>query len=85
MAWLILLSFVAAFLLGIWLGRPRPYEPSLEEIEARLQQVGGEHAQVKRARTYPVRVLQQLLQRKQQRGSERRRERGRKAPFSRLG
>lgn len=75
MSWVVILSFVAALALGIWIGRPRPYNQTLEEIDERLDEE-GQHARVKRHRT----VLN-LLQRKSERASHSRR-RSRRSPFN---
>lgn len=74
MSWLVILSFVAALGFGIWLGRPRPYDQSLEEIDEKLSEE-GRHARVRRHRT----VLN-LLQRKSERASHARR-RPTRSPF----
>ena len=74
MTWLIILSFVVALGFGVWLGRPRPFDQSLDEIDERLQEK-GQHARVKRHRT----VLS-LLQRNSERASHQRR-RSSRTPF----
>lgn len=72
--WLIGLSFVAALAFGLWIGRPRSYDQSLDEIEQRLDE-DGEHQKVKRVRTVFT-----LMQRKVEKGSRARRTKTRK-PF----
>jgi hypothetical protein len=71
-AWFIILS-VAAVGLGFWLGRPRIYDQSLDEIEQRLSE-GGDHQKVKRHTTFI-----NFIQRKVEKGSDRRR--GTRKPF----
>lgn len=74
MSWLIALSFVTALGFGVWLGMPRRYDQSHEEIDRRLDEE-GEHQQVKRHR-----IVFNLLQKKMEKGSDARRRRSRK-PF----
>lgn len=74
MSWLIALSFVVALGFGVWLGMPRRYDQSLEDIDRRLDEE-GEHQKVRRHRT----VLN-LLQPKMEKGSHTRRRDSRK-PF----
>ena len=71
-AWFIVLS-VAAVGLGFWLGRPRMYDQSLDDIEERLSE-GGDHQKVKRHTTFI-----NFIQRKVEKGSDRRR--GTRKPF----
>lgn len=71
---LIILSFVGAFALGIYLGMPRRFEQTPEEIDALLDK-DGEHAKVDRKET-----VISILQKRAQKGSDRRRTRKRK-PF----
>jgi hypothetical protein len=71
-----ILGLVAALLFGIYWGLPTRYEQTVEEIDQRLGEE-GEHARVRRRTT----VLN-LLQRKMQKGSDRRFARGRgRRPF----
>jgi hypothetical protein len=74
MTWLISLSFVVALVWGIWLGLPRRYDQSLDEIDQRLEE-DGQHQKVRRHRT-----VFNLLQKQVERGSHSRRRRSRK-PF----
>ena len=69
MIWLVGLSFVIALAGGIWLGLPRRYEQSLDEIDQRLDEE-GQHQKVRRHRT-----VFNLLQGNLERGSHRRRRR----------
>lgn len=71
---LIILSFVGALVLGIYLGMPRRFEQTPEEIDALLDKE-GEHAKVDRKET-----VISILQKRAQKGSDRRRTRKRK-PF----
>jgi hypothetical protein len=68
-------SLVAALAFGLWLGRPRRYDQSVEEIEERLSE-GGVHQTVKRHFTFL-----NLLQKKAERGSVRRRRSSSRTPF----
>ena len=74
MSWLIALSFVVALGFGVWLGMPRRYDQSLEEIDRRLDEE-GDHQKVRRHRT-----VFNLLQPKMEKGSDTRRRHSRK-PF----
>ncbi len=74
MSFLVGLSFVAALLFGVWLGMPRRYDQSLDEINQRLDEE-GEHQRVKRHMTFLT-----LLQRKVEKGSSRR-QRSTRRPF----
>ncbi len=74
MSWLIALSFVVALVFGIWLGLPRRYDQSFDEIDRRLDEE-GQHQKVRRHRTWFA-----LLQTKLEKGSHSRRRRSRK-PF----
>lgn len=71
---LTILSFVGALVLGIYLGMPRRFEQTPEEIDALLDKE-GEHAKVDRKET-----VISILQKRAQKGSDRRRTRKRK-PF----
>ena len=74
MIWLVSLSFVGALGFGIWLGMPRRYEQSLDEIDQRLQEE-GEHQRVRRHATF-----MSLMQRKVEKGSSKR-QRSTRRPF----
>ena len=74
MSWLIVLSFVAALGLGVWLGMPSRYEQPLDEIDRRLDEE-GQHQKVRRHRTVFT-----LLQKNMEKGSHARRRSSRK-PF----
>jgi len=71
---LVILSLVGAFAFGIYLGRPRRFEQTPEEIDALLDR-DGEHAKVNRKET-----VISILQKRAQKGSDRRRTRKRR-PF----
>lgn len=71
---LLVLGAVAALLVGVWIGMPGRFSQSQEEIEERLEQ-DGEHAKVRRRETFIG-----ILQKKAQKGSDRRRGGGR-SPF----
>lgn len=71
---LVILSLVAAFGFGLWIGRPQRFDQSPEEIEERLSK-DGEHATVDRRET-----VISILQKRAEKGSDRRRTRPRK-PF----
>ncbi len=75
MTFLVGLSFVMALLLGLWLGRARPYDQSPEEIERRLSEVDGTHRKVKRHL-----IFLDLLHRVSEKASDRR-FRDRRRPF----
>lgn len=75
MSWIAIGGLVAALGLGVYLGLPRRFDQSLEDIDRRLQEE-GEHARVKRKTT-----IIGLMQRKLSRGSERRRAAARRRPF----
>jgi hypothetical protein len=73
---LAIVGMVFALALGIYWGLPLRYQPSLEEIDKRLEE-DGEHAKVKRHMTFL-----NLLQRKTEKGSDRRRNASRtRRPF----
>jgi hypothetical protein len=74
MTLLLILGALAAFLLGIWLGMPRRFDQSPDEIEERLSK-DGEHATVERKET-----VISIIQKRAQKGSDRRRTRKRR-PF----
>lgn len=77
MSVLAILGMIAALAFGIYWGLPPRYDPSVEEIEKKLGEE-GEHAKVKRHTTFL-----NLMQRKVQRGSDRRRSSRRtRRPFS---
>jgi hypothetical protein len=67
MSWFVALSLVGALALGIWIGLPRRYEQPLDDIDRRLGE-DGEHERVKRHATFI-----NFIQRKIQKGSDRRR------------
>lgn len=70
------IGLIAALAFGIYWGLPTRYEQPFEEIDERLMEE-GDHQKVKRRTTFLS-----LLQRKAERGSERRRSRGRtRTPF----
>lgn len=75
MAWLVGASFFVALGFGLWLGRPRRFDQSIEEIEERLGEA-GEHQKVRRIRTVFT-----LFQRKVERGSHARRRQRTRKPF----
>jgi len=75
MDWLIGASLVAALAFGLWLGRPRRFDQPLDEIDERLSE-RGEHQKVKRHFTFL-----NLLQKKVERGSHRRRRGTPRRPF----
>jgi len=64
---LAIVGMVLALALGIYWGMPLGYQPSIEEIDKKLEE-DGEHAKVKRHMTFL-----NLLQRKVPKGSDRRR------------
>lgn len=71
-----IIGMILALALGIYWGLPRRYDPSIEEIDKKLEE-DGKHAKAKRHMTFL-----NLLQRKVQKGSDRRRGRGRsRRPF----
>jgi hypothetical protein len=72
-----ILGMVVALVAGIYWGLPDRYTPPLDELEESLSETGKEHGRVKRRETFLT-----ILQRKVERGSDRRRrERGRRRPF----
>jgi hypothetical protein len=76
MSWLAILGLVVAFLGGLYWGLPDRYTPPLDELEASLSETGKEHGRVKRKETFLT-----ILQRKVERGSDRRRRGQRRRPF----
>ncbi len=74
MSWLIGLSLIGAFAFGIWLGLPRRFDQPMEEIDRRLVEP-GQHNKAKRHITFL-----NLLQRKREKGSDRR-QRNTRTPF----
>lgn len=76
MTFLGILGMVAALAFGIYWGMPLRYTPPADEIDKRLEE-DGEHQKVKRHMTFL-----NLLQRRVQKGSDRRRAKGRtRRPF----
>jgi len=75
MTFITILGMVAALGFGIYWGLPPRYEASQEEIDKKLGEK-GEHATVRRHFTPMA-----LLQRKVERGSDRRRSRRTRKPF----
>ena len=70
------IGLIAALAFGIYWGLPTRYDQSYEEIDERLTQE-GQHQKVKRRMTFL-----NLLQRKAEKGSDRRRSKGRsRTPF----
>jgi hypothetical protein len=76
MEWLVWASLVAALLLGIWLGMPRRYDQSLQDIEERMSE-GGEHQTVQRHFTF----LNNLKRTTVERASQKRRRSSGRSPF----
>ncbi len=74
MSWFVGLSLIGAFLFGIWLGMPRRFDQSLDEIDRRLVEP-GQHNKAKRHITFL-----NLLQKKREKGSDRR-QRDHRTPF----
>jgi hypothetical protein len=66
MTFMVGLSLVGALIWGIWLGLPKRYDQSLEEIDRRLSESGA-HRKAKRHMTFL-----NLLQRKTEKGTDRR-------------
>jgi hypothetical protein len=75
MSWIAIGGLVAALGFGVYLGLPRRFDQSLEDIDRRLDE-RGEHAQVKRKTTFIG-----LMQRRLAKGSDRRRAASRRRPF----
>ncbi len=75
MFWLQALGLVAALAVGIWIGRPRPFNQSPQEIEDLLSKSGS-----RKKATRHVTFLN-LLQRKMEKGSDRRRKPSGRRPF----
>ncbi len=50
--WITIVTLVAALGFGIWLGLPRRYDQSLDDIEERLSDPSGHHGKAKRHFTF---------------------------------
>lgn len=76
MSFLHILAMIVALGVGIYWGLPDRYTPPLDELEDALSETGKEHGRVKRRETFLS-----LLQRKAERGSDRRRRGKVRQPF----
>ena len=72
---LLIFGALAAFALGIWLGLPRRFEQTPDEIDELLDK-DGEHATVDRKETFIS-----ILHKRAQKGSDRRRRTRTRKPF----